>query len=216
MQHNDSLADGYKVLAPAGFPQESGCGATVEHNDLIYISCSGANALVAASLESDANPIFTIPWQARPRAAARWRRVVRRRLFVGGNDVAVYDLSKVRPDTHRLTSCRRCWWGGAVRRAVPFLGSLHGRRMHTGWRTDRIQRPRRTTWCSQPRSVRVPHARPRTAPPTTLHAIALPQVQVRAENRRLTQFGCCACVAVVPQPTVSGWCSSPRPRSRSC
>eukprot|EP01045_Picozoa_sp_COSAG04_P014067 COSAG04_NODE_1034_length_8611_cov_4.315672_6_plen_471_part_00 len=87
------------ILAPASFPHESGCGDTVEHNDLIYIACSGANAILAVSLESNMNPVFNIPF---PGKHARGLLLVGDALFVGGgNDVAVYDLSKVRPDSQQ-------------------------------------------------------------------------------------------------------------------
>ena len=89
----------HPILAPAGFPSESGCGDTVEHNDVIYIACSGANAVLAVSLESDTNPVFNLPF---PGKHARGLLLVGDALFVGGgNDIAVYDLSKVNPDTNK-------------------------------------------------------------------------------------------------------------------
>jgi hypothetical protein len=89
------------VHAPVGFPRETGCGDTVEHNDLIYIACAGANAVLAVSLESDTNPVFNIPFPGRH---ARGLLLVGDALFVaGGNDVVVYDLSKVNPDTPSKT-----------------------------------------------------------------------------------------------------------------
>ena len=89
------------VKSPPGFPTESGCGATVEHNDVIYIACANANTVLGVSLESDANPVFNIPF---PGKHARGLLLVGDALFVaGGNDVYVYDLSNVDPDTPAKT-----------------------------------------------------------------------------------------------------------------
>ena len=82
-----------RANAPAGFPTQSGCGDTIEHNDLIYVACSEANAVLVSSLESGLNPVLTVPF---PGKHARGLLLVGDALFVaGGNDVVVYDLSKL-------------------------------------------------------------------------------------------------------------------------